>query len=594
MGVNYSQEIIEEIINRNDVVSVVSQYVRLEKKGSNYWGLCPFHNEKTPSFSVTPTKQIFYCFGCHKGGNAIHFISGIENIGYYDAVRQLAERSGINLPEGNDEEEIKKVRIKKSIIEANTEAAKFYRDSLFNEPAALKYLFERGLSERIIRSFGLGYAPNKKNEHYNHLKSKDFTDFILQKSDLFIKDKQGNNIDRFRNRIIFPIFDVMGKVIAFGGRVMDKSEPKYINTSETPAYSKGKHLYAMNFAKKYIDKQVIIAEGYMDVISLHQAGIRNAVAPLGTALTESQGRFLKKYCEEVIISFDSDGAGQKAAMRGLDILNNLDFLVKVLKIPEGKDPDEYVRKNGAENFDFAVRQALPLVEYKAESFLKNVDINTIEGKSAFMNSLTTLLSSIGNMVEREMYVKRFSKIYGVSEQAILYDVNKKLNGGDKQVNPNFEMQVKKREEELIKGKEEEKVSYLEMLILTLICGNNDIYVKLRNKINAKWFYIEENRELAEKIFQNIEEKTETRTDLLMELAGAERRGKFAEIAINGCNFQDSYKAALDIISKRDKLINGMRRDEIIKLLGGGDISEEDKARLNLELKEILLKNKINK
>ena len=597
---HYSQDIIEEIINRNDVVSVVSQYVRLEKKGSNYWGLCPFHNEKTPSFSVTPTKQIFYCFGCHKGGNSIHFISGVENIGYYDAIRFLAEKSGINLPEGNDEEEIKRARIRKTIIEVNVETAKFYRDKLLNNTFALKYLTDRGLTQKTIMNFGLGYAPSVNNELYNYLKNKNFDDFILGKSGLFIKDKQGNNIDRYKNRIMFPIFDLMGNVIAFGGRVTNDSKPKYINSPETPAYSKGKHLYAMNFAKKHINKQIIITEGYMDVISLHQAGIKNSVASLGTALTDSQGRVLKKYCEEVIISFDSDSAGQKAAMRGLDILNNLDLRVKVLKLPDGKDPDDYIKKNGADNFNSVVQKALPLVEYKAESFLKNVNIDTIEGKSAFMNNLAVVLASIENMVEREMYVRRFSKLYGVSEQAILYDVEKLMSGRNsesgklRQTNINIDIQVKKREEELAHYKEEEKILYLEMLLLTLICGNNDIYLKLRNGIDAEWFYIKENAEIAGRIFQSINEKTEVHTELLMEMAGEEKRARFAQIAVNDCNFEDNLKAAADIISKKDLIIKGMRRDEIIMLLADPNIGIDEKGKLNLELKEILKKNRSDK
>ena len=589
MGIHYSQEIIGEILDRNDIVNIVSEYVKLERKGSNHWGVCPFHNEKTPSFSVTPVKQIFYCFGCQKGGNAIHFISQIENIGYYDAVKLLAERSGIVLPEGNDEKEIEKARIKKAIIEINTESARFFRDKLLGNRGALEYFSKRGVSERIIRSFGLGYAPDEWNALYKHLKSKNYDEFILDKSGLFTKDKHGGVIDRYRNRVMFPIFDLMGNVIAFGGRVLDNSKPKYINSPETPAYSKGRHLYALNFAKKQQKKQMIIVEGYMDVISLHQAGITNVVASLGTALTDSQGRILKKYCDEVIISYDADGAGQKAALRGLDILNKLECRVKVLKIPEGKDPDDYVKKNGSEQFNAIVRNAMSLVEYKAEYIKSDLDVNTTDGKTQFMKRLTKLLASIENMVEREMYIKRFAEIYSVSEEALIHDVIKMTGGETKPIRPNVENKARKMGKDLERSIEEEKILKLEMLLLTLLCSDNSIFLRIRGKITPQWFYDKENERLAKEIFESLENGNQVQIDILIDLAAEENRGKFAEISMNECTFEDNIRAASDIAQKRDILKNNIRRKEIIGLLGEPDIDSEKKKKLNSELKEILMK-----
>ena len=586
MGIYYSQEIIEEVLSRNDIVSVVSEYVKLERKGTNHWGLCPFHNEKTPSFSVTQSKQIYYCFGCQKGGNSIHFISSVENISYFDAIRFLAEKTGIALPEGNDAEEIKRTRLKKEIIEINTEAARFFRENLLENRGALEYFSRREVSDKILRSFGLGFAPDQWDALYLHLKDK-HEEWVLMESGLLTKNKNGKLIDRYRNRVMFPIFDIMGKVIAFGGRVLDDSKPKYINSPETPAYHKGRHLYAMNFAKKTPSKQLIIVEGYMDVISLHQAGITNAVASLGTALTDSQGRILKKYCEEVIISYDADGAGQKAAMRGLDILNNIGCMVKVIKVPDGKDPDDYVRKNGADNFNALARKAMSLVEYKAEYYTKDLDVNTLEGKNAFMKRLSKVLASISNMVEREMYIKHFSKKYGVSEHAIAHDVAK-IEGREPEVRrQDIKPFADKKEKEIAKQAEMEKIIHIERLLITLICNDNSIFSRISKIVQPDWFIAEENRILSEKVFKSLNEGNETQVDMLLDWADEEKRGIFAQLAINECIFEDNIKAASDIAIKRDVLKNAIRRNEIIESLSNPDIDEDTRNSLKKELSEII-------
>lgn len=593
MAVYYSPEIIEEVLNRNDIVTVVSQYVKLNRKGANYWGLCPFHGEKTPSFSVTPTKQIFYCFGCHKGGNAIHFVSNMENISYYDAIRTLAERVGMQLPEGNDDAEVQKAMRKKKIIEANTDAARFFRDNLFKSTTAIQYFTNRGLTEHTIKKFGLGYALPDWDALYKHLKAKGYADDILLESGLCIKTQKGSLIDKFRDRVMFPVFDVMGKVIAFTGRLLSKEakEQKYVNTPETIAYHKGRTLYAMNFAKKAQSKQIILVEGNMDVISLHQAGITNVVASMGTALTDNQCRLLKKHCDEVIVSYDADGAGQKATMRGLDLLSKTGCRVKVISVPDGKDPDDYVRMNGPEQFMALVRNAMSLVEYKAFYYTQQVDMETLEGKVIFLDKLSKVLAEVDNMVEREMYLKRFAKQYEVSEEALAHEVAKKTKQDDgQQARTNYmQMQAIKQEQALALSAEMEKIRELERTLLALICVDNHLYGRVKQKITPDWFAIDETKEVAGKIFPMLEEGTEVQTELLLEFVPEVVRGTYAKILMEKCVFEDNVKAASDIATRRDEIQNGMRRKELIEMLSNPELSTEEKQRLNEELKEILKK-----
>ncbi len=593
MAVYYSPEIIEEVLSRNDIVTVVSEYVKLERKGSNYWGLCPFHGEKTPSFSVTPSKQIFYCFGCHKGGNAIHFVSNIENISYYDAIRTLAERVGMQLPEGNNDAEVQKAMRKKKIIEANTDAARFFRENLFKTPVAMNYFTNRGLTEQTIKKFGLGYALPDWDAMYRHLKEKGYADDVLLESGLCIKTQKGTLIDKFRDRVMFPVFDVMGKVIAFTGRLLSKEakEQKYVNTPETIAYHKGRQLYAMNFAKKLQGKQIILVEGNMDVISLHQAGITNVVASMGTALTDNQCRLLKKHCEEVVVSYDADGAGQKATMRGLDILSKVGCRVKVISVPDGKDPDDYVRMNGPDQFMALVRNAMSLVEYKAFYYTKQLDVGTLEGKVMFLDKLSQVLAEVDNMVEREMYLKRFAKQYEVSEEALAHEVAKKTKQDNgQQTRANYiQMQAAKQEQDLALSAEMEKIRELERTLLALICVDNHLYARVRQKLSPEWFAVEETKLLAGKIFPMLEEGTEVQTEMLLEFVPEEVRSTYAKILMERCVFEDNGKAAGDIAAKRDELKNGLRRKELIQLLSNPELTAEEKQKLNAELKEILKK-----
>ena len=363
----YSEELIDEIKNKNDIVDIISQYVVLKRSGRNFFGLCPFHKEKSPSFSVSPDKQIFHCFGCGVGGNAFHFVSKIENLSFKETIEMLAEKSGIDLPTLEGEADNKLLQLKSRVYEINQLAAQFYHENLYKSVAkpAQEYVKKRKLDNNTLKNFLIGYSGTY-NELYLMLKEKGFTEEEILASSLVNKTQEGKFVDRFRKRLMFPIQDVRGRVIAFGGRVLDDSKPKYINSPENIVYSKGRHLYGLNVAKKADLNKIIIVEGYMDAISLHQRGITNAVASLGTAMTEQQGRLLRKSSQQVIIGYDSDGAGQAATMRGLEILQSMGCDLRILQIEGAKDPDEFVVKYGPERFQKQVEKAISLVEYKVK------------------------------------------------------------------------------------------------------------------------------------------------------------------------------------------------------------------------------------
>ncbi|ABN52130.1 MAG TPA: DNA primase [Hungateiclostridium thermocellum] len=594
----YPEELIEEIRMSNDILSVVGEYVKLERKGKNYFGLCPFHSEKTPSFSVDPNKQLYYCFGCGKGGSVIQFVMEVENLDYIEAVKMLAERARIQLPEGDNEEERIIARKKQELLRINVEAARFFYEQLNDKKnlAPREYLTKRKVSGSIARKFGLGYSPEEWDALYNHLRKKGYDDEILLDSGLILKGKNGGYYDRFRGRIIFPIFDLRGNVIGFGGRVLDNSTPKYMNSPETLVYNKRKNLYGLNFAKNSGQKRIIVVEGYMDVISLFQFGIINTVASLGTALTESQGRILKKYAEEIIISYDADTAGMAATMRGLDLLNDIGCNVKVLIIPEGKDPDEFVKKNGPEAFNKLVENALSLVEYKIKALKSTIDTNTTEGKINFLNKAADLLSKIDNNMEREMYIKKISKEYDISQESIYAEILKRIK--PKTVykpltrtltakNDNNRLKIEKN------GKKSsyDKIIECERMLLCLLSIDNSLYKVVKDKIIVDEFKDEQNKEIAKIVFKRFEEKKGIVPAELINLAGEETSGVFARLIQGECNFDDNIKAVMDIIKKMELYRLEDRQKEILQQLSSGNLSTEDSEKLKLELKEVLLKMK---
>lgn len=446
-----SQQQIDEIIEKNDIGDVIGEYVKLERKGSGYSGLCPFHNEKTPSFSVHEGKQIFKCFGCGKGGNVVNFIMLAENLSYVEALGFLADRAGIVLDKSVSKEQEEKQRIKNDIYAVNKIAARFFYETLKKSPRAQKYLYDRGIRAETVKQFGLGYAPESFDALYKHFADNAIAPNpkLLEKAGLITANKDNRGYyDKFRNRVIFPIFDVQGNVIAFGGRVMDDSMPKYLNSPETPAYSKGNNLYALNIAKKSQSERVIIVEGYMDCIALHKAGINWAVASLGTALTQAQARLLKKYFNEVIIGYDADGAGQKATLRGLDILAGVGFRVRVLSLAEVdasvKDPDEFLRKHSVDDFYKAIELSKSLVEYKISKIAEKYPVTQLESKAMFLKYSTKVLASITGEAEKELYADWFAKKYNISKNALLSEIERLQSRG-------FSEDADSRTRKIIKG-----------------------------------------------------------------------------------------------------------------------------------------------
>lgn len=416
-----SEEILEKVKEENDIVEVISEVVKLKKTGRNFSGLCPFHNEKTPSFSVSQEKQIYKCFGCGESGNVITFVMKNKNLPFLDAVKHLADKANIILEENKNLSPIN--RKKEILYNINVEAARYFYSNLKLNKKAKNYFLNRGISEETIRKFGLGYSNDSWNSLLFHLKKKGFKDEIMLEAGLVLKsEKSGNNYDRFRNRVMFPVFDYKGRVIGFGGRVLDDSKPKYLNSPETLVFQKGTNLYGLNFAIKsnLKERYFIIVEGYMDLISLHQQGITNVVASLGTALTINQARLLKRYADKVIISYDADMAGQNATIRGLEILKDAGFDVRVLNIPKGKDPDEYIRTNGKESFMNLINKAEDLIDYRIRKAGENINFNNSNDLVRYGKRVTEILAKV-NPIEKDIYIKKISENTGIREQA-LYDV----------------------------------------------------------------------------------------------------------------------------------------------------------------------------
>ena len=414
---------LQELTRRNDIESVVSTYVNVKRRGRNLVGLCPFHGEKTPSFTVYPESDSFYCFGCGAGGDAITFIKRIENLDYIDAVKFLADRAGLKMPENDYDDAASRLRTR--ILEANREAARFFHATLYSPAGreALDYYHRRGYTDNTIRRFGLGYAPNDFGQLRDALRKKGFKDEELTTAFLCAKSRNGRGIyDIFRHRVMVPIIDIRGRVIAFGGRVLDDSKPKYINTSDTPVFKKTNNLFALNFAKTHAGQQLILCEGYMDVIALHQAGFTNAVAALGTSFTADHARLVARYAKEAILIFDADAAGQKGTQRAIGLLRSTGVDVRVVSIPDGKDPDEFIKKNGADRFRVLLDRSASDVEYRLIKAGQSFDLASSDGKVAYLREAAQLLAGLSSPVERDVYAGRLATQLDVRKEAILQQI----------------------------------------------------------------------------------------------------------------------------------------------------------------------------
>lgn len=416
-----SESTINEIKYRNDIESVISPYVSLKRRGKNLIGLCPFHNEKTPSFTVYPESGSFYCFGCGAGGDVFTFVKLIENLDYIDAVRLLAERSGIAVEEQDYDNSLR--GLKEKIYEINRETAKFFHGYLMSDSGkwALDYLTGRGLKISTIKHFGLGAAPDSWDSLINHLKNKGYSFSDMLAANVIGKSQKGSYYDRFRKRVMFPIIDIRGRVIAFSGRAMpgeDKQGGKYVNTSDTPVYKKSENLFGMNFAKNHCAESIILVEGNMDVISLHQAGFQNTVAALGTSFTEQQAKILSRYTKEIILTLDADAAGVKAVKRAGDILKNTGLKVRVVSVPDGKDPDEFIKKHGSARFKAVLEGAVNEIEYKLLTAVGDIDVASDDGKVKYISRAAEIIAESADSIERDVYIGRLSQKYGISRTAL--------------------------------------------------------------------------------------------------------------------------------------------------------------------------------
>ncbi len=516
----YPEELIEEVRTRNDIVDVISSYVKLTKRGSTYFGLCPFHNEKSPSFSVTPSKQMYYCFGCGAGGNVITFLMEYENYTFPEALQVLADRAGIELPKVEmNAEQKREADLRTTLLEINKEAGKYFYYQL-KQPhgeKAYKYLKGRGLTDETIRHFGLGYSNPYRDDLYLYMKKKGYKDEILKESGLFRIEERGAN-DKFWNRAMFPIMDANSRIIGFGGRVMGDGEPKYLNSPETRLFDKSRNLYGLNYARSTKRPYMLICEGYMDVISMHQAGFTNAVASLGTALTAQQAALLKRYTNQVVLTYDSDGAGTKAAMRAIPILKNAGLSVKVLNLKPYKDPDEFIQNLGSEAFEERVAQATNHFLFEVDVMRRDYDMQDPEQKTTFYNAIAKKLLEFPEELERNNYLDAVCERYMIPADSLRRMVNRKgyqqgLMAEKSPKQPERDMpdvrepgqsgqpgEAKKRPKEKDDG-----LKMSQRMLLTWLVSDKQIYLKIKKWITPADFTVDLYRQTAEMVFAQLEQ-----------------------------------------------------------------------------------------
>ena len=591
--VRYSDELIDEIRNKNDIVDVISQYVVLKRSGRNFFGLCPFHKEKSPSFSVSPDKQIFHCFGCGVGGDVLRFTSKIENLSFRETVEMLAEKSGIELPTLDGQQDNKLMQLKSKVYEINEIAAQFYHENLYkpNAKAAQEYVKKRKLDNTTLKNFLIGYSNNNYSELYNALKQKGFTEEEILASSLVNKTKDGKFIDRFRGRLMFPIQDVRNRVIAFGGRVLDDSKPKYINSPENIVYSKGRHLFGLNVAKKYENKmkKIIIVEGYMDAISLHQRGIHNAVASLGTAMTEAQGHLLRNNGEQVIIGYDADGAGQAATMRGLEILQSMGCDIRILQIEGAKDPDEFVVKYGPERFLKYVDNSISLVEYKVKVLKNTLNIENTNDKIKFLKEIAKVLSKIDSEIEREVYADKIASEYKIAKEAIYSEISK-MNS-----NINTDKKILERAKPRLEIKEESNVldeqtlKRERLVIYLLINYSEESYQKIRNSISVEEFRNENNKIILKKLYEEFEKGNINTNHVLNWFEEESIVNELSWIMTYDFEIVEVNKCIDDVINSYEKERTISERNKIIKELDNKDLQPEEVRELEMRLSQVITK-----
>ncbi len=588
--VQYNDDLKQEIRNANDIVDVISQYVILKRSGRNFMGLCPFHKEKSPSFSVSPDRQYYHCFGCGKGGDVYNFIMEIERLSFRESLEFLAERGHIQLPEVNDEEFSKKQYMIDRMNKINLETAMFYHERLYMPLAkiAQDYVKTRKLDNHTLQAFKIGYS-GEYNELYTFLKGKGFQDHEILATGLVNQNDRGEFIDRFRKRLMFPIISVSGKPVAFGGRRLEDNDKiaKYINSNENLVYSKKKHLFALNLAKQSEEKRIILVEGYMDAISLYQRGIDNVVASLGTALTEEQGRLLRKYSQQVIFSYDSDGAGQNAIKRGIEVLEKQNCDARVLQMEGAKDPDEFIIKYGSGRFKLLVDNAISLVEFKIKMLKDGYNLDNAKDKIAFLKKITDVLSSVENKIEREIYIDKIAEQYGISKQAIYAEVNKALYKGKAEtmlVKPTAKIENSKvGEVDSVIRKRENMVLYL------LINYPKETKEMIQSNISADDLKIEENKLIFEKIMALEEKDSEKITQQIANLEDEKIQEHISEIMVTDYEITSVEKCVQDVILIYNKERLQNRKLQIVKELENPNLEKGQMKELEMELSDIIVK-----
>lgn len=587
--IRYSDELIDEVRQNNDVVDIISQYVHLTRKGRNYFGLCPFHNEKSPSFSVSPDRQIFHCFGCGVGGNVYTFLMKIEGITFKESLEQLAERANIQLPTLQSNADTAKEELKSKVYKVNEFTAEFYHQNLYKPTAkiAQEYVKQRKMNRETLEAYRIGYS-GKFDELYKALKAQGFGEQEILESGLVNKNDNGTYIDRYRNRLMFPICDARGKVIAFGGRVLDDSKPKYINSPENIVYSKGRHLFGLNVAKKHSTKRIIIVEGYMDVISLHQRGITNVVGALGTALTEQQGWLLRKTTEQVVLGFDADGAGQTAVARSMDILQKMGCDMRVLQIEGAKDPDEFIVKFGEGRFNLAVDNAISLVEFKVKNLKKELNLENTGDKIKFLNQIAKILSKVENTMEREIYIEKIAKGYNISKEALFAEINKLIYASTKGEKV---LQSKKIEVHHVKQEEKNEIDEdlkrrENTIIALLLDANKNVFQKIKQRIKPEDFKDEINQKIAIQLYAELE-KEDSNINKLLDIFDEQTQNHITMVMATDYEIEDTEKAIDDILQKYEREKLDFRKREILKQL---DLEKdgEKKKQLGKELSDIII------
>lgn len=565
------EDIINEIKYRNDIETAVSQYVNLKRRGKNLVGLCPFHSEKTPSFTVYPENGSFYCFGCGVGGDVFTFTGLIENLDYIESVKLLAERSGITLPQDGYDDSMQ--RLKKRIYDINRDTARFFHAFLMSPGGkwALDYLTGRGLTVKTIKHFGLGAAPDSWDALIHHLKEKGYTESDMLAANVIGKSERGSLYDRFRKRVMFPIINIRGNIVAFSGRAMpgdDKQGGKYVNTADTPVYKKSENLFGINFAKNVCSERVILVEGNMDVISLHQAGFENTVAPLGTAFTTEQANLLSRYTKEIVLMLDADAAGQKAVRRASELLENTGLSVRVVVVPDGKDPDEYIKKNGKERFAALLEGAVSDMEYKLLTAAKDINLDNEDGRLKYLAAAAEIIAASDDIMTRDIYIGRLSEKYGVSRTALNARIEelRKRNRRQKQKKEISDIIRPKYTKDDINPERRKSVkgTAAEETLIAVLLKNPDFYKIAAEKLPPEKMLTSLNRRIYETILSVLErggtldisafaEKLlPAEIGYLVSLQNSEKAGKNPEIVLKDC---------IGVILEEDMLLESSEKSE---------------------------------